>query len=199
MNSTPFSIEKVVGRHVLVGEHADQVAVAVAALGVIEPHPVVEQHVGRVLDAELLLQGMAAADLHAAAAQNSPPADVEILVHDDDRRAVVARRDRRRQPGDARADHDHVGSVVPLDAAVAVLRGGLLRARSGDRDRADAGGGAAREEVAPVDLSLAGRACWLAHPFNLPNADFGYLLDDDGGSVRLPELRIKALPAGVRG
>ena len=155
----------------------------------IEPHPVVEQHVGRVLDAELLLQGMSATDLHAAAAQDPPPADVEILIHDDDRGAVVARSDRRRQARDARADHDHVGYVVPFD--VAVLCGGLVRARSGDRDRTDAGGCAAREEVATADFSLAGRACCLAHPLTSRMPISAILLDDDDGSVRLPELRIK--------
>src|SRR6185369_1554571 len=107
--------------------------------------------------------------------------------------------DRRRQPGDAGADHDHIGHVVPLDAAVAVLRGGLLRARPRDRDRAHASGRAAREEVAPVDLSFAGRACCLAHPWTSRVPILAILLDDDDASVRLPELRIKALPAaGVR-
>ena len=142
---------------------------------------------------------MAATDLHAAAAQDPAPADVEILIHDDDRCAVVARGDRRRQARDARADHDHVGRVVPFDAAVAVLRGGLVRARSGDRDHAHAGGCAAREEIAPVDLSFAGRACCLAHPLTSRMPILAILLDDDDGSVRLPELRIKALPAPAGG
>ena len=75
-----------------------------------------------------------------------------------------------------------------------------LRAGSGDRDRADAGR-AAREEVAPADLGDACRtrvlACSLSLTSRMPI--LAILLDDDDGSVRLPELGIKAQPTGAWG
>ena len=110
--------QEIVGRDVLVGENAHQVAVAEPALAVVVAHPVVEHLVGRVLDVQFLLQGVAAAELDPAAAQHAAAADVEVLVDHDDRGAVVARRDGGGQSGDARADHDHVGGVVPSDVAV---------------------------------------------------------------------------------
>ena len=108
--------QELVGRDVLVGEDADQVAVAVAALGVVGAHPVEEHLVGVVLDVELLLQRVAAAELHAPAAQHAAAADVVVLLDDDHRGAKLARRDGGGQPGDAGADDDHVGGLVPVDA-----------------------------------------------------------------------------------
>ena len=58
---------------------------------------------------------MAAADLDAAAAEHGATADVEILIDDDDGRAVIARTDGGGQPGGAGADHDHIGRMIPAD------------------------------------------------------------------------------------
>ena len=85
--------QELVGRDVLVGVDADQIAVAVAALGVVGAHPVEEHLVGVVLDVELLLQRMAAAELHASAAQHAAAADVVVLLDHDHRGAELARRD----------------------------------------------------------------------------------------------------------
>jgi hypothetical protein len=143
--------QKVEGGDVLVGEHANEVAIAEAAFGVVEAHPVVEDLVRAVLDAELLLQRVAAADLHPPAAQHAAAADVEILVHHDHRGAVVARADGGRKAGDAGADHHHVGGVIPLDGAVA-LRLRLLRA-GGEAGGAHARGGAAAQEAAAAEAA----------------------------------------------
>ena len=110
--------QELVGRDVLVGKDADQVAVAVAALGVVVAHPVGEHLVGVVLDVELLLQRVAAAELDAAAAQHAAAADVVVLLDDDHRGAEVARRDGGGQARDAGADDDDVGGLVPADRAL---------------------------------------------------------------------------------
>ncbi len=105
--------QEVVGRNVLVGEYAHEVAVAVAAVGVIGADPVLEHLVGRVFDIQLLLQRVPAAEMNPAAAQDAAAADVVVGVDDDDAGALVARRDRRRQARHAGADDHHVGGAVP--------------------------------------------------------------------------------------
>ena len=80
------------GRHAFVGEGAHQIAVVVAAVAAPVRGPIGEHLVGAVLDVEFLLQGVAAAEMDAAAAQHGVAADVEILLDDDHRGAVVARR-----------------------------------------------------------------------------------------------------------
>jgi hypothetical protein len=106
--------QEVERRDVLVGKHAHQLAVVKAAVAAVVAHPVAEHPVGAVLDAELALQGMAAAELHAAAAQHAVSADVVIFLDDDDRGAVVPRRDRGGKSGDAGADDYDVSGKLPF-------------------------------------------------------------------------------------
>ena len=100
--------EEVESRHVLVGEHAHQVAVAVACVRRVEAYPIMKHLVRRILDAGLLLQRVAAAEMDTSAAQDATTADVVILVDHDDRSTVVSRRNRRRQSRDAGADDDYI-------------------------------------------------------------------------------------------
>jgi hypothetical protein len=74
----------------------------------------VEHLVGAVLDIEFLLQGMTAAELDTAAAQHGVAADIEILLDNNDRSAVIARRNGSRQTGGAGADDDHIGGKIPF-------------------------------------------------------------------------------------
>ena len=60
--------QKVVGRDILVGKHADKVSIAILGLAGIVAHPILEYLVGRILDAKLFLQGMPAAEMDPAAA-----------------------------------------------------------------------------------------------------------------------------------
>ena len=66
---------------------------------------------------------------------------------------MVARRDRGRQSGDARADDHDVGRVVPADLR---LRVGLLPARPGNRDGA---GRASRNKRSPADVGRSATCC----------------------------------------
>ena len=78
---------------------------------------------------------MAAAEMHTAAAEHAASADVEIFIDDDDRGPVIARCDRRGQPGNAGADHHHVDREVPIDRR---LRIRVLCADTSERRGADA-------------------------------------------------------------
>ena len=72
---------------------------------------------------ELLLQGVAAAELDAAAAQHGVAADVVVLLDDDDRGAVVARRHGGGEARGARADHHDVGRKIPFHSGAALGAG----------------------------------------------------------------------------
>jgi hypothetical protein len=92
MKVTPLS-----SRNWKVGTHSSanmrtEIAVVVAAVTASVIDPIGKNLVGAVLDVELFLQGVAAAEMDPAAAQHGVPADVEILLDDDHRGAVVARR-----------------------------------------------------------------------------------------------------------
>ena len=150
-------------RHRLVGEHAHQVAVAVAALAMVVAHPVREHQVGRILDAELLLQRVAAAETDAAARQHAAAADVVVLVDHDHRGAEIERRDGGGQARDAGADDDHVGGVVPAQAGRA-LRRGFAGGRAGDRRRPPW----SETNACWCPPAMRGRAILLAHA-NLPD------------------------------
>ena len=125
--------QEVVSCDVLVGEHANQIAVAQLAFGVVVAHPIQKNLVGRVLDAELLLQSMAAANLHTATAEHAAAADVVVLLDDDNRGTIVACGNGCGQASDAGADDDHVHRVVPPDAAIG-LRAGFTRSCAGHSD-----------------------------------------------------------------
>jgi hypothetical protein len=84
-----------------------------------------------------------AAELHPPAAQHAAAADVEILLNHDHRGTGIARRNRRRQTGYARADHHHVRGRVPARRA---LRGAFGRAEA-RRHRAGCAGGQERSSV----------------------------------------------------
>ena len=107
------------GRHAFVGERAHQIAVVVAAVAAPVADPVGENLVGAVLDVEFLLQGVAAAEMDAAAAQHGVAADVEILLDDDDRGAVVARRHGGGEARGAGADDHDVSRKIPFHPGIA--------------------------------------------------------------------------------
>src|SRR4029079_4118526 len=70
-------------RGVLVGELADDVAIAVPGRGVIVARPVREDHVGRVDGAIFLLEAVSAPQLDAPAAEDAAAADIEVLLDHD--------------------------------------------------------------------------------------------------------------------
>jgi hypothetical protein len=162
--------QEVESREVLVGKDAYQVTVAVARDRRVVAHPVLEDLVRRILDAGLLLQGVAAAEMDASAAQHAAAADVEVLLHADHGGAAVARRDGGGEARYAGPDDDHVGRQVPFDG----LRLGLVGAGAGESGSADTGR-ALRQEGAPAHFvrTLAGAAivCVLAHLLLLPLRD----------------------------
>ena len=108
------------GRHAFVGERAHQIAVVVAAVAALVVDPVGENLVGAVLDVELLLQGVAAAEMDAAAAQHGVAADVVVLLDDDHRGAVVARRHGGGEAGGARADDHDISRKIPFHPGIAL-------------------------------------------------------------------------------
>ena len=105
--------QEIEGCHVFVGKHAHEVAVAVLGDGCVMAHPILENLIGGILDAGLLLQGVAAAEMDSSAAQHAAAADVEILIDDDDGGPEIARRDGCWQPCHARAGDDHVRRKIP--------------------------------------------------------------------------------------
>ena len=125
MKVTPLS-----SRNWKVGTHssanvAHQVAVVVAAVAAPMRGPVVEHPVGTVLDLEFLLQGVAAAEMDAAAAQHGMAADVVVLLDDNDRGAVVARRHGRGEARGAGADDHDISGEIPFHPGVS-RAGGIL-------------------------------------------------------------------------
>ena len=115
---------------VFVGELADDVAVAVTGRRVIVPGPVLENHVGRVHRAVLLLQTVPAAELDAPSAQDAAATDVEILLDDDHGGTGIAGRARAREPRNPRPDHHHIRRPVPFDVGGL----GLLWVQTSRRD-----------------------------------------------------------------
>ena len=139
--------QEIEGRDLLVGEHAHQIAVAVAAHACVEAHPVLEHLVGCILDVEFLLQGVAAAEMHAPAREHAAAADVDVLVDNYDGGAEIARRDGGGEAGDASADDHHIRRKVPPDRCA--LRPGILCGHRRQGGGADAGC-AFRQERSPA-------------------------------------------------
>ncbi len=110
--------------------------------------PVGENLIGRVLDAGLLLERMAAAEVHAPTAENAAATDIVILVDNDDGGAVIACRDGGRQSSDTSPDHHHLRRAIPIALRTA-LGIGFPRAPGGQRDA----GRARRQEGSPADLA----------------------------------------------
>ena len=110
------------GRNAFIGERAHQIAVVVAAVAAPVIDPIGENLLGAVLDVEFLLQGVAAAEMDAAAAQHGMPADVVILLDDDDRGAVVARRHGGGEACGARADDHDISRKIPFHPGKAALK-----------------------------------------------------------------------------
>ena len=111
----PVLDQKIVGRDILVGKDADKIAIAVARIDGVVAHPIGKDLIGRILDSELLLQGVAAAEMDPSAAQDAAATDVVILIDDDHGGSVIACRDGGGQPRDPGSDHDHVRRKVPFD------------------------------------------------------------------------------------
>lgn len=129
----PIGDEKVEHRHRGVRERTDDLAIVVAGLRMIGPRVLHVNLVGRIVDVELLLNARSAAEADVPPAQDRVPADIRVLVDDDDRGAKVARTHRRRESGGARSHNDDVGGVIPGPGSA-----GLLGPKSaGDRRRAD--------------------------------------------------------------
>src|SRR5262245_31023744 len=81
--------EEIIGREILIGEDTHQVTVAVARRVGVETYPVGVHLVGRILDAVLLLDGVAAAEMQSSAAEDAAAADVVVLLDSDHRYAVI--------------------------------------------------------------------------------------------------------------
>ncbi len=105
-------------RDALVGVLPHEIAVVVAGVATLVIGPVGEQLVGRILDAVLLLERVAAAEMHAPAAQHGVAADIVIFLDEDHGGAVVARRDSRRQARGAGADDHHVSRKIPFHSGI---------------------------------------------------------------------------------
>src|SRR5215470_18786325 len=102
----PVLDQAVVGRDVLIGEDPHEITIAIAGRVGVETDPVGVDLIGRILDAVLLLHGVAAAQMQPSAAQDAAAADVVILVDRDHRYTVVACRDGGSKSRDAGADDD---------------------------------------------------------------------------------------------
>ena len=138
--------QEVVGGDRLIGKLANQLSVVESRFLVVGARPVGEQLVGRVVHALLLLEAVAAAEMDHAAAHDRDPADVEVLLDEEHRGALVARSDRCRQSRRARADDDDVHLPVPSDALR--LRFNRRAQSRDDSGTADAGRCARFEELA---------------------------------------------------
>src|SRR6185312_15159285 len=79
--------------------------------------------------AELLLQRVTAAEMDPAAAQHGVAADVEILLDQDHRGAMVARRDGGGEARGAGADDDDISGEIPFHGGIS-CREEISRARS---------------------------------------------------------------------
>ena len=104
----------------VVGKGADDLAVVIAigrkAVG-LDHRPVgeiLEEQIGRILDAVFLLVAGAAAERQIAARGDGVAADMVLCLDDDDRSAGLARDDRGRHPGRAGPDHDDIGLAIPI-------------------------------------------------------------------------------------
>ena len=137
---------------VVVGKGAHHLAVVVARVAMVGPRVLQVDLIGRILDAPLLLDARAAAERHAALADDAVAADVEVLLDNQDRRTEVARADGRGHAGCAGTDDDDIGLAVPLQR----LRTDFTRRNAAQHGGpgAHAGRGAAPQKRAAVD-SLA--------------------------------------------
>jgi hypothetical protein len=111
-------IESVLGqklerRYSLVGKPANELSIVESGCDVVWPGPVSEDPVGRILDALLLLEPVAATKVHAAAAHDGDSADVKMLLDQQHRGASVARRNGRREAGCSCSEDDDVDFAVP--------------------------------------------------------------------------------------
>jgi hypothetical protein len=124
-------------RRVFIRPYAHEVAITVAELEIVEVGVIQVDLIGGIEDAELLLQARAAAKGNTPAAHHRVSADIVVLLDDENRGALIARHDRRTQPGRACARDHNVRRTIPLrDAA---LRGRvLLRGHANKRSCADA-------------------------------------------------------------
>jgi hypothetical protein len=111
--------EEFKGGRLVVGERALHAAVVVAILRHsvrFDDRPVgqvLEQRVGRILDAIFLLRACASAERDLSAVEDAVSADVVIGLHHDNRGAMVGGADRGRQAAGARANDDDIGIDVP--------------------------------------------------------------------------------------
>ena len=108
------------GRHAVVGEGADDLAVVIAvgrkAVG-LDHGPVgqiLEEQIGRILDAVFLLIAGAAAERQVAARGDGMAADMRLRLDHDHRRAGLARHDGGRHAGRAGSDDDDIGFAIPF-------------------------------------------------------------------------------------
>jgi hypothetical protein len=108
----PVSEQEIKSRDALVAECAHNLAVAEAVIAPV--HQVLEHAIRRIFDAVFFLKAGAAAEGDIAAAFDPMPADVVVLLDDDDGRARFRGGDRSGQPGGSRADNDNVGGEIPV-------------------------------------------------------------------------------------
>ena len=137
---------------IIVGIGADQLAVAEAADRLLRSRPVREHDIRRILHADRLLHPVAAADVEAAETHHRAPADVEILLDDQHRGALLARRDGGDEAAGAGANDDNIHLAVPIDRVRRLRR---LRGQRGHGDRTRCARG---QKAAPVDRGIGGIA-----------------------------------------
>ena len=134
---------------IVVGIGAHQRAVAEPAHRLLGARPVREHVIRRILHADRLLHPVAAADVEPAIAHHRAPADVEILLDDQHRGALLARRDGRNQPAGAGADDDDIHLAVPADRVRRLRRLRGHRGHGHGTDRC-----ARRQKASPVHRGI---------------------------------------------
>jgi len=144
----PVLLQPIEQVEIVVRIGAHQRPVAEPAHGLLGARPVGEHLIGRILHPDRLLHPIAAPDIETPEAHHGAPADVEILLDDQHRGALLARRDGRDQPAGARPDDHDIHLMVPGDPIRRL--GGLARQHGGG---GRTGRCARPQEAAAVDRS----------------------------------------------
>ncbi len=80
-------------RGVLVRKRAHDIAIVVACERVIRAYPILVDALGRIFDAVHALHAVPTAEMNDTAANHAVAADVDVLIDEDDRGAVLECRD----------------------------------------------------------------------------------------------------------
>ena len=94
----------------------------------IRADPVLVDFLSRVLYSVLTLHGVPTAEMHKTTADHAMSANINVLIYENDRGAMVERRHSARKPRHARTDRNEINRVMPLPLD---LRSGLVGNQSG--------------------------------------------------------------------